>query len=117
MTEAAGTTSAGFDPLEPFADRTLLEETLAALTGFEYKLYGALPKRLHRGEPTHYEFDLNLGVMHFTEQDFRGLSDLFRDLNARWGTAMTFCVYPSRESNREMILNVRGSPKAPSEID
>ena len=108
---------ATFDPLEPFASPALLQETMQALEGFEYKLYGPIPKKLHRGEPTKYEFDLNLGVIHFTEQDFRGLSAIFARLNQSHGTEMTFCLYPSKERNREMILNVRGSPMAPSEID
>lgn len=106
-----------FDPLHPFAGSDLLGETLAVLDGFEYKLYGRLPRRFYRGQPTEYEFDLNLGVIHFTEEDFQGLSRAFADLNRKWGTEMTFCVYPAKESNREMILNVRGSPMAPSEID
>jgi hypothetical protein len=105
------------DPMEPFANPGVLGETLRALDGFEYKLYGTIPRRLHRGEPTKYEFDLNLGVIHFTELDFRGLSAVFARLNESWGTEMTFCVYPSKERNREMILNVRGSPLAPSETD
>ena len=105
------------DPMEPFASPELLAATMRALDEFEFKLYGRIPRRLHRGDPTKYEFDLNLGVIHFTEQDFRGLSQAFAQLNAAWGTEMTFCVYPSKERNREMILNVRGSPMAPSEID
>ena len=103
--------------MEPFGARELLNETLAALEGFEYKLYGRIAPRLHRGEPTKYEFDLNLGVIHFTEMDFQGLSALFARLNEKWGTEMTYCLYPSKERNREMILNVRGSPLAPSELD
>ncbi|MCI4318643.1 MAG: hypothetical protein L3K23_00720 [Thermoplasmata archaeon] len=87
------------------------------LTQFEFKLYGRIPRRQYRGEPTKYEFDLNLGVIHFTEEDFRRLSVFFEETNRRWGTAMTFCVYPAKESNREMILNVRGSRLAPSELD
>ncbi len=106
-----------FDPLEPFADKALLKETMDALSSFKYKLYGAIPLKLHRGDPTIYEFDLNLGVMHFTELDCKGLSAIFESLNKKWGTKMTYCIYPSKEKNREMILNVRGSPKAPSEID
>ncbi len=30
---------------------------------------------------------------------------------------MTYCVYPSKERNREMMLNARGSPMAPAEVD
>jgi hypothetical protein len=106
-----------FDPMEPFASREFLAETMRGLESFEYKLYGRIPRKLHRGDPSKFEFDLNLGVIHFTELDFQGLSALFGRLNTKWGTEMTFCVYPSKERNREMILNVRGSPLAPSEID
>jgi len=106
-----------FDPLEPFADETLRKEIVRELERFEYKLYGPIPIRFHRGEPTQYEFDLNLGLIHFTEEDFKGLSQIFDRINREWGTQMTYCIYPSKERARDMILNVRGSPKAPSEID
>ena len=105
------------DPMEPFADGDVLAEVLAGLDALPFKLYGSIPRRLYRGEPTRYEFDLDLGVIHFTEEDFRRLSELFLGFNRKWGTQMTFCVYPSREGDRHMILNVRGSPMAPSEID
>ena len=106
-----------FDPLEPFENEHLLRDVLDRLGRFEYKLYGPIPLRFHRGEPTHYEFDLNLGVVHITEQDCNGLSEIFGSINKSWQTRMTFCIYPSKEKNRDMILNVRGSPKAPAEID
>lgn len=106
-----------FDPLEPFADKALLKEVMDSLAAFDYKLFGPIPLKLHRGEPTNYEFDLNLGVIHFTEQDFKGLSAIFEAINRKWGTRMTYCIYPSKEKARDIILNVRGSPKAPSEID
>ncbi len=105
-----------FDPLEPFATRRLLEEMLGELKRFEYKLHGRIPLRFYGGKPTIYEFDLNLGMMHFTERDFSGLSSIFARLNKKWGTDMTFCIYPSKKSNRDMILNVRGSPKAPADM-
>ena len=106
-----------FDPMEPFSSPELLRETLSRLEAVEWKLYGRIPIRMHRGEPTKYEFDLNLGTIHLTEQDTTALSTLFRELNQKWGTEMTFCVYPSKEASRELVLNVRGSPMAPSEID
>lgn len=106
-----------FDPLEPFADKSLLDEVLGELSGFKYKLFGQIPVRFYRGDPTAYEFDLNLGVIHFTEQDCKGLSEIFDRINRKWGTKMTYCIYPSKDRARDMILNVRGSPKAPSEID
>lgn len=108
---------AKFDPLAPFERKELLDELMGELEGFRYKLYGPRPILLHRGPPTKYEFDLNLGVIHFTEQDFKGLSEIFARINTKWGTRMTFCVYPSKEKARDMILNVRGSPRAPSEKD
>lgn len=111
------TAAPSVNPMEPFANETLLNETLDELGKFEYKLYGGIPVKLHRGEPTKYEFDLNLGVIHFTEQDVRGLSAIFSMLNEKWGTVMTYCIYPSKTRNRDMILNVRGSPMAPAEID
>lgn len=106
-----------FDPLEPFANRTLLDALVADLGAFRWKLYGTLPIRYHRGEPTKYEFDLNLGVVHVTEQDAHGLSEIFHRYNEDWGTRMTYCLYPSKETAREIILNVRGSPRAPAEVD
>jgi hypothetical protein len=107
----------GFDPLAPFATRVLLDEVVGALGAFRWKLYGPIPVRFHRGEPTPCEFDLNLGIVYVTEQDANGLSALFRGVNERWNTQMTYCVYPSKEKAREIILNVRGSPRAPSETD
>lgn len=106
-----------FDPLEPFENDQLLREVLDGLERFEYKLYGRIPLNFHRGNPTHYEFDLNLGVVHITEQDCQGLSELFGRFNKAWRTRMTFCIYPSKERPRDIILNIRGSPKAPAEID
>src|SRR2546428_346127 len=67
----------GFDPLEPFENEQLLRDVLDALARFEYKLYGPIPLRFHRGNPTKYEFDLNLGVVHITEQDCNGLTEIF----------------------------------------
>lgn len=107
----------GFDPLAPFQDKTVLDEVVSALAGFRWKLYGPIPVRFYRGDPTPYEFDLNLGTVHLTEQDAQGLSEIFRGVNARWKTRMTYCIYPSKDKPREIILNVRGSPRAPSEID
>lgn len=105
-----------FDPLEPFASKTLLKEVINKFKNFEYKLYDKVPIRFFRGKPTKYEFDLDMGVFHFTEQDFHGLSKIFKEINHKWKTQMMFCVYPAK-GKRAIIINVRGSPKAPSEID
>jgi hypothetical protein len=108
---------AGFDPSHPFADREALQLLLDRLEAIEYKLYGKIPIKFHRGQPTEYEFDLNLGVVHVTEQDCQRLSAILAEANRAWGTEMTYCLYPSREVAREIILNLRGSPLAPAEID
>ncbi len=106
-----------FDPLSPFASQAVLDDVVQRLASFRWKLYGPIPIRFHRGEPTPYEFDLNLGIVHVTEQDAKGLSEIFRSVNERLTTRMTYCIYPSKERARELVLNVRGSPRAPSEID
>ena len=64
---------AEFDPMEPFAKEDVLRGVLDELEKFDYKLYGPIPLRFHRGRPTKYEFDLNLGLVHFTEQRLRGV--------------------------------------------
>ncbi len=116
MPRRASRPDPSFDPLAPFTNRGLLDQLVAELGAFRWKLYGTVPIRFYRGQPTEYEFDLRLGVVHVTEQDFRGLSEIFRRFNEAWGTRMTYCFYPSKEIAREIILNVRGSPRAPSEI-
>lgn len=73
-----------FDPMEPFADETLRKEVVREMERFEYKLYGPISIRFHRGEPTQYEFDLNLGIVHFTEADFKGLSEILKRIG-HWG--------------------------------
>src|SRR3989304_1593620 len=108
---------AAFNPLEPFSNKKLLNEAIKKLTNFEFKLYGKIPLKFYDGKPDKYEFDLNLGLVHFTEQDFRGISKIFAKINKKWGRQMMYCLYPAKESNRNMILNVRGSPKAPSTVD
>jgi len=108
---------AKFDPLAPFASKKLLDEMLGELKNFRYKLFGKIPLKYYRGRPTVYEMDINLGLIHFTELDFQGMSAIFERINRKWGTQMTYCIYPSKKKFRDIILNVRGSPKAPSEID
>ena len=105
-----------FDALAPFANKKFLAEVLKEFEGFEYKLYGPKPIKLYRGKPTEFEFDLNLEMIHFTEKDFQGISEFVRKINDKWGTSITYCIYPAKERNRDMIINVR-SPKAPMETD
>src|SRR2546421_7383865 len=94
-----------FDPLEPFENKELLRHLLDRLEQVEYKLYGRIPLNFHRGEPTRYEFDLNLGVVHITEQDCQGLSEIFASGNPAWRAPMNFFIYPSQERARDMIPN------------
>ncbi len=77
-----------FDPLEPFENKELLRNVLDRLEQFDYKLYGRIPLKFHRGEPTRYEFDLNLGVVHITEQDCQGLSEIFASETWRFGASI-----------------------------
>ncbi len=107
---------AKFDPYEPFTNKKLLKEILTQAKGFDFKLYGKINPPLYRGRPTTMEFDLDLGVMHFTEVDFWGMTDIVQAFNKKWGTEITFCIYPARDRPRHMIINIR-SPKAPVESD
>ncbi len=104
-----------FDPLEPFASKSMFGELIGELRAFEFKLYRRIPLKFYRGKKSKLEFDLNLGVIHFTEEDFMGLSEIFKRINKKWGTDITYCIYPAKDT-RSIIMNVR-SPKAPSEID
>ncbi|MDE1851338.1 MAG: hypothetical protein KGH69_01445 [Candidatus Micrarchaeota archaeon] len=106
---------AKFNPLEPFRSEKLFRELLRSIENFDFKLYGKRRMKFYRGYKSKYEFDLNLGVMHFTAVDFEGIDEIFKRTNAKWGTEITFCIYPAKERNRNMIMNVR-SPKAPFEI-
>ena len=104
------------DPTAPFATKTVLDEIVGRLKNFNFKLYGKIPIKFYKGKPTKYEFDLELGAVHFTEQDFKGLSKIFSEMNKKWKTAMTFCIYTAKEK-RAMVINVRGSSKAPFDMD
>lgn len=98
-----------------FTNKDFLNETLENFKKFEYKLYGKKAIKFHRGEPNQFEFDLNLGIIHFTEQDFKGISEFIEKINKKWKSEITYCIYPSKESNRDIIINVR-VPGAPFEI-
>ena len=108
--------SGKFDAYAPFEKKELLDETLKEFENFEYKLYGKIPLKFHRGNPNKFEFDLNVGQIHFTEQDFLGISAFMKKINEKWGTPITFCVYTPKDGSRNMIINVR-SPKAPVEME
>jgi hypothetical protein len=97
-------------------NKELLEETLKSFKNFEYKLFGKRKMDFYRGEPTEFEFDLNLGVIHFTELDCKGISSFIEKINKKYNVEITYCIYPAKEANRNMILNVR-LPGAPFELE
>lgn len=102
-----------FDPLAPFADARCYKDFLGAFKAFQFKLYGKL--RFKIVSKSKYEFDLNAGEIHYTEQDFKGLSVLVDKLNKRWGTKITYCLFPSKKHPKNILINVR-SPKAPTTL-
>src|SRR5207245_9791570 len=112
-----GDLSAGLERIEALENEQHHRQGMDGRARFEYKLDGPIPVRFHRGNPTKYEFDVNVCVVHSPEQDCNGLTEIFATINKSWQTQMTFCIYPSKDRARDMILNVRGSPKAPAEID
>src|SRR5438034_11772231 len=96
-----------FDPLEPFENKELLRNVLDRLEQFDYKLYGRIPLKFHRGEPTRYEFDLTLGVVHITEQGWQGVSEIFAAGSNKWRAPMAFGIFPARAQARGTVLNDR----------
>ena len=105
-----------FDVSKPFHNKKLVNEVVSKLRNFNFKLFGKRKMPFYLGKPTVYEFDLNMGFIHFTEQDFLGISNIFKEINRKWHTQMTYCIYPAVEKNRNIIINVRGSPQAPGNI-
>lgn len=99
-----------------FTNKEFLDEVLGNFKNFEYKLFGKRELKFYKGEPAEFEFDLNLGMIHFTEQDFKGISAFLEKINKKYGTKITFCIYPAKEANRDIIINVR-MPGAPFTID
>src|SRR5437879_5320308 len=47
----------------------------------------------------------------------QGLGEILPAVKKEARARMTVCIYTSNEKARDMVLNVRGSPKAPAEID
>jgi hypothetical protein len=88
----------------------LLTEVLDGLDRFEFTFRGRIPRRFHGGDPRRDEFELNLGEVRFTEDDFLRLSAFFEGINLKWGTEVTYGVYLSPEHNGDMILDVRSAP-------
>lgn len=97
-------------------NKELQDEILAGFKNFEYKLFGKRGLNFYRGQVDEFEFDLNLGVIHFTELDCKGISALIDGINKKYNVEITYCIYPAKEANRNMILNVR-LPGAPFELE
>lgn len=97
-------------------NKELLDETLKSFKNFEYKLFGKRGLNFYKGQPDEFEFDLNLGVIHFTELDCKGISAFIENINKKYNVEITYCIYPAKEANRNMIINVR-LPGAPFTLD
>lgn len=93
-------------------NKELQDETLGFFKNFEFKLFGKRGLNFYKGQVEEFEFDLNLGVIHFTEMDCKATSSFIDGINKKYGVEMTYCIYPAKEANRNMILNVR-LPGAP----
>jgi hypothetical protein len=99
-----------------FNKKELLDEVLKHFKNFEFKLFGKRGLHFYKGDPTEFEFDLNLGVIHITEMDVKGISAFIEAINKKYTVEITYCIYPAKEANRNMIINVR-LPGAPFELD
>jgi hypothetical protein len=104
------------DKISFFNNKDLRDEALEFFKNFEFKLFGKRGLNFYRGQVDEFEFDLNLGVIHFTELDCKGISAFIENINKKYDTEMTYCIYPAKEKNRDMILNVR-LPGAPFELE
>jgi len=107
------TYTAEFDRERPFRHEPFVSEVLAGLK-FPFKLHGVLP--LVAIAQNDDELDFDLGGIHATEVDLKKMTALMDALNAKWGTAVTFCLYQSSQFPGDMLLNVRGF-KAPPTTD
>lgn len=99
-----------FNPRIPFASDEAYHDFLSLFTEFEYKLYGTINFTVVSKDDL--EFDLYGGEAHYTERDFFGLSERLKELNTRWKTNVTYCLFPSSTHPAGILINVR-SPGAP----
>jgi len=99
--------------LEPFANAECYRDFLNAFEGHRFKLYGKLKFKVTA--KSKYEFDLNAGEVHYTEADFKSLSEKIEKLNKKWGTEITYCLFPHSKYPKNILINVR-SPKAPTSL-
>lgn len=104
-----------FDPLEPFKNKEFFNEVFNEFKNFKFKLFGVINSK-PVGKPSSTEFDLDLGKIHFTEKDFRGMSEIVERINKKWGTQITYCIFTSDKTGRDVLINIR-SPKAPADLD
>jgi len=99
-----------FDALKPFANEDSYQDFLMLFTGLKYKLYDKIDFRVVSKDEL--EFDLYGGESHYTERDLLVISKGLADLNKKWKTEITFCLFPSKKYPDGIVINVR-SPKAP----
>ncbi len=97
--------SNGFEKEKPFSNEKFFNEVISSLK-FPFKLYGIIPFKLIYQDEN--EIDLNMGEIHFTELDFKKISELFSTINKKFGTEITYCIYHSTQFKGDMLLNIRG---------
>lgn len=95
---------------EPFTDETFFKEVIDGVHSIDFKLYGKVDSKLIAHDPP--EIDFNLGEMHMTEVDLKKMSTLMDQINKKYGTEITYCLYHSSNLPGKMLLNIR-SPAAP----
>jgi len=101
--------SAGFDTQKPFSNEKFFNAVFEAMK-FQFKLYGIIPFKLIYQDEN--EIDLNMGEIHITEMDLKKISEFFAQINKKFGTQITYCIYHSTQFPGDMLLNIRG-PNAP----
>lgn len=99
-----------FDPLQPFASQDAYQDFLKLFTELKYKLYDTVDFKVVSKDDV--EFDFYGGESHYTEKDLLALSDGLKQLNEKWKTEITYCLFPSKKYPDGILINVR-SPKAP----
>jgi nitrite reductase/ring-hydroxylating ferredoxin subunit len=101
------------DAAHPFSHEPFVTELLASVA-FPFKLYGTIPEVPIFQSPD--EMDLHLGEIHVTEMDLKKLSGVMTDMNAKWKTEITYCLFHSTQFPGAMLLNIR-VPDAPKNED
>ncbi len=98
------------DKNKPFKNKQFLEEVIKKVRSLKFKLYGKINAKLISKDEL--EIDFNMGEVHMTEVDLLELSKRIKEINKKYKTNITYCLYHSDQFPGRMLLNIRG-PKAP----